>query len=128
MTEIILTIHLLIALGLIAVVLLQRSEGGALGIGGGGGGGGMFTSRGAGNVLTKATAILAAGFFVTSITLTMLATRSNAPTSSVLETVKSKPGTKKPAPSGPVLPRLPGAPPAGQSTPPAGQSTPPAGQ
>ena len=82
MTEIVLVIHLLIALGLIGTVLLQRSEGGALGIGGGGGGGGgMFTARGAGNALTRTTAFLALCFFITSLTLTVLATRSTAPTS-----------------------------------------------
>lgn len=82
MTEIILVIHLLIALGLIGSVLMQRSEGGALGIGGGGGGsGGMFTARGAGNALTRTTAILALGFFITSLSLTVLATRTSAPTS-----------------------------------------------
>jgi preprotein translocase subunit SecG len=74
MQTVILVIHLLIALGLIGTVLLQRSEGGALGIGGGGGS--LFTSRGVGNVLTRVTAFLAAGFFVTSITLTVLATRT----------------------------------------------------
>jgi len=82
MTEIVLVIHLLIAMGLIGTVLMQRSEGGALGIGGGGGGGGgMFNARGAGNALTRTTAILALGFFITSITLTILATRATTPTS-----------------------------------------------
>jgi len=84
MTEFILVIHLLIALGLIGTVLLQRSEGGALGIGGGGGGGGgggMFTARGAGTALTRTTAVLALAFFITSLTLTVLATRTGTPTS-----------------------------------------------
>jgi preprotein translocase subunit SecG len=84
MSGILLIIHLLIALALVGVVLLQRSEGGALGIGGGGGGGGggaMFSSRGAANVLTRATAGLAAAFFVTSITLTILARGDQAPRS-----------------------------------------------
>ena len=65
-------IHLLIVLSLIGVVLLQRSEGGALGIGGGGGGG-FMNSRGSANLLTRATALLAAGFFVTSLGLSVLA-------------------------------------------------------
>jgi preprotein translocase subunit SecG len=72
---VVLVVHLLIALALIGAVLLQRSEGGALGIGGGGAGS-LFTSRGVGNALTRATAILAAAFFVTSITLTIMATRT----------------------------------------------------
>ncbi len=69
----IIVIHLLIVLALIGVVLLQRSEGGALGIGGGGGGGGFMNSRGTANALTRATAILATGFFLTSLLLSILA-------------------------------------------------------
>ena len=72
MTTIILVVHLLIAVALIGVVLLQRSEGGALGIGSGGAGS-LFSSRGVANVLTRTTAILAVAFFVTSIALTMIA-------------------------------------------------------
>lgn len=71
---IILVIHLLLAMALVGVILLQRSEGGALGIGGGGGaGGGLMSGRSAGNLLTKATAILATAFFVTSLSLAILA-------------------------------------------------------
>ncbi len=74
MIEVILTIHVLIVLGLIGIVLLQRSEGGALGIGGGGGGG-FMTSRGAANALTRTTSVLAALFFATSISLAIFADR-----------------------------------------------------
>lgn len=96
MVEFILVIHLLIALALIGSVLLQRSEGGALGIGGGGGGGGgMFSARGAGSALTRATAILAAGFFITSLTLTIMSARKSAPTS-VFDSVPGTTSTKKP--------------------------------
>jgi preprotein translocase subunit SecG len=103
MIAVVLVIHLLIALALIGVVLLQRSEGGALGIGGGGGGS-LFTSRGVGNALTRTTAVLAAAFFVTSITLTVLARGTRAP-SSVFEGVQTQaPGEQPP---GSVLPRLP---------------------
>jgi preprotein translocase subunit SecG len=70
-----------VVIGLIVTVLLQRSEGGALGIGGGGGTGGLFTGRGQANVLTRATATLAAIFFVTSIALTVLASYGRAPKS-----------------------------------------------
>jgi preprotein translocase subunit SecG len=76
MTNIILVVHILIALGLMGVVLLQRSEGGGLGIGGGAGGGGMgnlFTGRGTANFLTRTTMVLAAGFFATSVLLAVLA-------------------------------------------------------
>jgi preprotein translocase subunit SecG len=71
MQSTLIVIHLLIVLAMIGVVLLQRSEGGALGIGGGGGG--FMSSRGTGNLLTRATALLAAGFFVTSLMLSILA-------------------------------------------------------
>jgi preprotein translocase subunit SecG len=80
MTTVILVIHLVLAIALIGVVLLQRSEGGALGIGGGGAGS-LFTSRGAANVLTRTTAILAVAFFITSVTLTVLARREHGPAS-----------------------------------------------
>ena len=74
MQTVLIVIHLLVVVALIATVLLQRSEGGALGIGGGGGGGGgVFTGRGQANALTRATAILATLFFITSLSLTILA-------------------------------------------------------
>ncbi|HRK96592.1 MAG TPA: preprotein translocase subunit SecG, partial [Rhodospirillales bacterium] len=74
MVTILLVIHLIIAIALVAVVLLQRSEGGALGIGGGSGGGmsGFLTGRSTANLLTRTTAILAAIFIVTSLTLAKL--------------------------------------------------------
>jgi preprotein translocase subunit SecG len=72
MIHVIIIIHLLIAIGLVGVVLLQRSEGGALGIGGGGGGG-FLTGRGTANLLTRITAVLAAMFIVTSLALAKLA-------------------------------------------------------
>ncbi len=73
----------MLVLALIGVVLLQRSEGGGLGIGGsgGGGGGGFMSSRGTANVLTRATAILAGLFFVTSLVLSILAGYNRKPTS-----------------------------------------------
>lgn len=74
MQTVLLMIHLVIAVFLIGLIMLQKSEGGALGIGGNGGGGGLFSSRGVGNTLTRATAIMAAAFFATSIALTILAT------------------------------------------------------
>ena len=82
MQTVLIVVHLIIVLSLIAVVLLQRSEGG-LGLGGGGGGGvsGFMTGRGQANALTRATAILAALFFTTSIALAIMAHRSAAPRS-----------------------------------------------
>ena len=71
MATIILIVHLMIAIALVASVLLQRSEGGALGIGGGGDG--FVSSRGAGSMLTRTTSILAAMFMTTSLLLGILA-------------------------------------------------------
>ena len=70
MLTVIIVIHMLLVLALIGVVLLQKSEGGGLGIGGGGG---FLTTRGSSNVLTKTTAILAGGFFLTSLFLSIIA-------------------------------------------------------
>jgi preprotein translocase subunit SecG len=93
-----LVLHLMVASSLVAVVLLQRSEGGALGIGGGGGGaGGLLTGRGTANLLTRATALLALAFFTTSILLTLMAQRA-APNASILDAG----GTA--SPSAPVTP------------------------
>jgi preprotein translocase subunit SecG len=78
METILIIIHLVIVIALVIVVLLQRSEGGALGIGGGGGG--MMTARGAASALTRLTAILAAGFFITSLSLGLLARYGSQPT------------------------------------------------
>ena len=76
MENVVLIIHLILALGLIAVVLLQRSEGGGLGMGGGGGG--AVSGRSAATALGKVTWILAAGFIATSITLTIIAAEKSA--------------------------------------------------
>ncbi len=73
MITVLLLIHVMVAVALVGVILLQRSEGGALGIGGGGGG--FMTGRSAGNALTKTTAILAACFFATSLFLSILASQ-----------------------------------------------------
>jgi preprotein translocase subunit SecG len=70
MTTVIIVIHLMVVIALVGVVLVQRSEGGGLGIGGGSG---FMSARGAANALTRTTAILAAIFFATSLGLTMLA-------------------------------------------------------
>ena len=85
METVVIVIHLMVIVAMIAMVLLQRSEGGALGIGGGGGGG-MMSARGQGNVLTRSTGILAAAFFATSIGLTVLS-RLNEPASAILDVV-----------------------------------------
>lgn len=75
LTTLVLVIHTLIAVALVAVILLQRSEGGALGIGGGPSG--MMSARGAANLLTRATAWLATAFIATSILLAVLHSTGN---------------------------------------------------
>lgn len=76
MQSVLLIVLLLTTVAMIVLILLQRSEGGALGMGGGGSGlGGLFTPRGAGDALSRTTAILAIVFFVTSLALTLLAVR-----------------------------------------------------
>ena len=100
METLVLTIHILIALGLVITVLLQRSEGGGLGIGGGGGGGGFMTARGTANLLTRLTTILAVGFFTTTVTLAIMAGAGKEPVSIVDDVIKESPANT----SGPVVP------------------------
>jgi preprotein translocase subunit SecG len=90
MTTVVLVIHLMIAAALVGIILVQRSEGGALGIGGGGGG--LMSGRGAANLLTRITAGLAAAFFGTSILLAVMASDRTAPPS-ILESGQTGPGT-----------------------------------
>ena len=99
METLVLTIHILIALALVITVLLQRSEGGGLGIGGGGGGG-FMTARGTANLLTRMTAILAVGFFATTIILAVMAGAGKTPVSIVDDVIKEAPAK----PVGPVVP------------------------
>ena len=107
MNNVLLVIHLLVALSMIGVVLLQRSEGGGLGMGGagGGGGGGMggfLTGRGTANLLTRATAVLAATFMVTSLTLSILASGGSEPSSILDELPVTAPPQEPAGPSVPV--------------------------
>jgi preprotein translocase subunit SecG len=97
MQTVIIVIHLMIVLAMIGVVLLQKSEGGGLGMGGGAG---FLTSRGTANVLTRTTAILALGFFLTSLLLSILAGADRKPRS----IIPANAGTPATAPA-------PGAPP-----------------
>ncbi|MCB1428245.1 MAG: preprotein translocase subunit SecG [Nitratireductor sp.] len=76
METVIIVVHLMVVLALVGVVLLQRSEGGGLGIGGGSG---FMSARGAANALTRATGILAAAFFATSIALGVIAKVNEKP-------------------------------------------------
>lgn len=124
METIILVIHLVLAIALIAVVLLQKSEGGGLGIGGGGGGGmsGFMTGRGSANLLTRATAILAACFMVTSLGLAWLVSGPRAPVS-----IFDTPGAVTEEPAGaqplqePTAPAVPAEPQSSDPSVPLGQ-------
>jgi preprotein translocase subunit SecG len=140
MQTVLIVIHLMVVLALVGVVLLQRSEGGGLGIGGGSG---FMTARGAANALTRATAILAAAFFATSLTLSIVARYGEKPID-ILDRVPATsdgagkgvlnqlPGTTTPAPAGNTTPTPPSGndsatPPAtAPATAPAAGSTPPA--
>lgn len=104
MQTVLLVIHLLVVIALVGVVLLQRSEGGGLGLGGGQGGvQGFLTGRGQANVLTRATAILAAAFFILSIALSMIATHGRGPASIIDGAAPA--GTSQPgAPGAPAVP------------------------
>ena len=96
MQTVLIVIHLMVVAALVVVVLLQRSEGGALGMGGGSG---FMTGRGQANVLTRATAILATLFFLTSLGLTLLANYGKG-NRSILEGLPPA-GTSQPAPVAP---------------------------
>ena len=110
MLDVLLVIHLLLAAAMIGVVLLQRSEGGALGIGGGGGGGmgGFLTGRGTANLLTRTTAVLAACFFVTSLGLTLLV-NATGERRSIIEDLPASAPVEQPveAPTEPAAPSVP---------------------
>jgi preprotein translocase subunit SecG len=105
MEAVILVIHLLIATALVGVVLIQRSEGGGLGIGGGGSSGGFMSARGTANLLTRTTAILAAAFMVTSLVLAVLAGSHSRPRS-IIDTLPAvpPPGQTAPLPGAPSAP------------------------
>ncbi|MBS4049527.1 MAG: preprotein translocase subunit SecG [Alphaproteobacteria bacterium] len=102
MMTFLLVVHILLALALIGVILVQRSEGGALGMGGGGGGG-FMTARGSANLLTRTTAILATLFIISSITLAILAGGHSRPTSILDSAPTATPG----APAEPAKPAVP---------------------
>lgn len=112
METIIIVIHLLVVMALVGVVLLQRSEGGGLGIGGGSG---FMTARGAANALTRTTAFLAVAFFVTSLTLSIMA-RYSAQPEDILDRLPATGGTEEGGGSG-ILDQLGGEAPPPAATP-----------
>ena len=96
MENVVLIIHLILALSLIAIVLMQRSEGGGLGMGGGGGG--AQSGRSAATALSKVTWILAIGFIITSVTMTIIAAEKSAG-ASVLDRVDGEASTETSVPA-----------------------------
>jgi len=126
MQSVLLTVHLIACIALVIAIMLQRSEGGALGMGGGGTGG-LISGRGAAGMLVKVTMGLAAVFFVTSISMTFLNNQSNtgpsalerqATESNPFDTLSTTPATPAPAPATTAPDPLSGA------TPPAATTTP----
>ena len=110
MQAILIAVELLVAVGLIVSVLLQRSEGGALGMGGGGSGlGGLFSPRGAADTLTRTTTILAGLFFLTCLGLNLLALHGRDE-KSFLESGAPPASTAPAKPVGPAVPTAPAIP------------------
>jgi preprotein translocase subunit SecG len=127
--SLLLVVLIVVALGLIGVVLLQRSEGGGLGIGSGGGGlGGFMTARGTSNLLTKTTAVLAALFMLLSLLLAYMTSNSGPrERRSILDTPPGAPAQPfvpqggAPAPGGQPAPAPAAPPPAAPAEPAAPQ-------
>jgi preprotein translocase subunit SecG len=116
MFTVLLVIHVLVTLALIGVVLIQRSEGGGLGIGGGQGMGSFMTGRGTANLLTRTTAILATVFLALSLVLALMTRNTSnsvgsifnapAPMAAPVPTTLPAPGTPA-APAKPAVPATP---------------------
>ena len=105
MTTVLLIVHLFVTLALIGVVLIQRSEGGGLGIGTSQGMGGFMSGRGTANLLTRTTAILGTIFFLLSLTLALL----NRGTGGVGRSLLDNPPPLS-SPAAPAVPESPAAP------------------
>ena len=114
-STILLVIHVLVAISLIGVVLVQRSEGGGLGMGGQSNA--FMSVRGQTNLLTRSTAILAAVFFTTSISLAFLGGTHRASTGSFMQTPPAQSAPAAPTQPGAGAAPAPAAPPAGPTTP-----------
>jgi preprotein translocase subunit SecG len=120
MIAVLLTIHIFVCVAMIGVILLQRSEGGGLGLGTGGGVGGLMTGRGAANALTRTTVIFAAIFISTSIALALVAKRGDSTNPlAPANTGSGLPSTTLPAGGTTLLPK---ATPTESESPPAGPS------
>ena len=121
MIILLLVIHILIAVAMVGVILLQKSEGGALGMGGGGMSG-FMTGRSTANLLTRTTAILALLFFATSLSLVWFSNRDRAPRSIIEQGAPAAPVVPV-APSAPAVPAAPSVP-AAPAAPPSQPSPP----
>jgi preprotein translocase subunit SecG len=108
---VLIVLQVFVSAALVIVVLLQRSEGGALGMGGGGSGlGGLFSPRGAADTLTRTTAVLAVLFFVVSMALTILALHNGPGASSLAAPAASTTVPVRPVTPPPAAPKLPSVP------------------
>lgn len=109
MGTVLLVIHLLVAVFLVAVILLQRSEGGALdGLGGGSGASSFLTARGTSNLLTRTTAILATIFIATSISLSLYYKGKSTGIKSIAESIaEQQTSAEQAAPQAPAVPEAP---------------------
>jgi preprotein translocase subunit SecG len=110
LSTVLLIIHLFVTLALIGVVLIQRSEGGGLGIGSSQGMGSFMSGRGTANLLTRTTAILAVIFMGLSLTLALLNRGGSGPTRSIFDTPAPASTTAPAAPKPPAAPAGPSAP------------------
>lgn len=111
MATVLLVLHLFVALALIGVVLLQRSEGGGLGIGSSQGMGSFMSGRGTANLLTRATAVLATVFMAIALVLALMTRGTSQANRSVLDgpAAPATPGLAVPG-DGTTAPALPGLP------------------
>ena len=105
LTTIVITAHVLVALAIIGLVLLQHGKGADMGSGfGGGASGSLFGATGSANFLSRATAVLATVFFLTSLGLAYLATNKPKTGGGVLDAVKTQAVEKAPEKSAPEKP------------------------
>lgn len=108
MGTVLLVLQLIVAIFLVVVILMQRSNGGALsGLGGDSGVGSILSARGKGNILTRITAILATLFFILSMALSIYYSRMEVKTSSILDKTSAAQSQQAPAEEAPSEPDVP---------------------
>ncbi|HQT45651.1 MAG: preprotein translocase subunit SecG [Acidocella sp. 20-63-7] len=108
MIKVLLVLHVFVTIALIGVVLIQRSEGGGLGLGGGQGMGNFMSGRGTANLLTRTTAILGTAFFVLSLSLALLYKGGNTNNAAAILNGPAQTTPAAPAPTLPnALPSIP---------------------